>query len=192
MTTRRQRRDKPRRGTRDGATAVEFALVAFPLFFMILAILEVAMVFVASTVLEKAVFYSGRKIRTGNHQQTTLSMTGVQSEQEFIDDICKNMSIFSSGCNKTTLFVDVRTPETFSQSGAPNPVKANKTFDDSDLQFNPGESEDIVLVRAFYKWPLMTPVMNKALSSIGDGTAVLTASATFRNEPFGSIQSPPS
>lgn len=171
-----------RRGPDAGATAVEFALVAAPLFFMIFATLEVAMIFIASTTLENAVQREARTIRTGEFQKSQGADQALNRAQ-FVSGVCENMSFLAARCDANTLFVDVRTPAGFTQSGAPNPIR-NGAFDAGELTFQPGTQGQIVLVRAFYKWPLMTPVMTQALARVDGGSAVLQATATFRNEPF--------
>ena len=52
-------------GDRKGAVAVEFALVAFPLVFMLMACFELAMIIVLSVTLDHATDVSARQIRTG-------------------------------------------------------------------------------------------------------------------------------
>jgi Flp pilus assembly protein TadG len=59
-----KKRAKALRKREDGATAVEFALVALPFFGLVFAILELAIFFFASRYLEDAVFNMGRKILT--------------------------------------------------------------------------------------------------------------------------------
>ncbi|MEI9965539.1 MAG: hypothetical protein WDM92_13585 [Caulobacteraceae bacterium] len=41
-------------------------------------------------------------------------------------------------------------------------------------------------MRAYYQWSLVAPLMDKALTSLSGGKALLTSTATFRNEPYGS------
>ncbi len=57
----------------DGATAVEFALVATPFVALLIAILETALVFFAQQVLQTAATQSARLIMTGQAQ--TANMT---------------------------------------------------------------------------------------------------------------------
>ena len=168
---------RPRRGPQEGATAVEFAMVAGPLFFMIMATLELAMVFVVSTMLESALSKAAREIRTGQ-QQGSADV----SEAAFVDKVCSQMVFLQANC-EGQLAVDVRGTNGFGADGAPNPVQGG-TFSDADLTFAPGGPNAIVLVRAFYRWPLFTPFLSQALSKVGVNTAVITAADTFRNEPF--------
>ena len=166
-----------RRGAQEGATAVEFAMVAGPLFFMIMATLELAMVFVVSTMLESALSKAAREIRTGQ-QQGSADV----SQDAFIDKVCSQMVFLQASC-EGQLAVDVRGTAGFSSDGAPDPTEGG-AFSTSNLTFQPGGPNAIVLVRAFYKWPLFTPFLSQALSKVGGNTAVITAADTFRNEPY--------
>ena len=51
--------------------------------------------------------------------------------------------------------------------------------------WDPGGAGSIVLVRAYYTWPLIVPVLNASLKTTGAGNNRLITSATsFRNEPY--------
>ncbi len=43
-----------------------------------------------------------------------------------------------------------------------------------------------MVVRAYYKWPLITPFFSQALQQLNGGISLLTATAAFRNEPYSS------
>jgi len=77
---------------RRGSTAVEFAMVAMPFFFMMFAVLELAFVFVLDSVLENAVIETGRLVRTGQAESQGFNAT------QFKTSMCGRMSIFSSDC----------------------------------------------------------------------------------------------
>lgn len=168
----------PARLARDqqGATAVEFAMVATPFFFMLFALLEVGHLFVLSSVLENATMDAGRRIRTGQVQ-----LEGGTTET-FRADICERMSIYQGRCEEN-LQIDVRVLPQFS-SPPVDPMADGENFDPDVLTFQPGAREQIVLVRAWWRETLFTPMMGQGLSRLGDGKAVLTAAAAFRNEPF--------
>ena len=51
-----------------------------------------------------------------------------------------------------------------------------------DAFWNPG---DLILVRVWYRHPLLTTFLSQGLSNVGDRTAMLTATTAFRNEPAG-------
>lgn len=165
-----------RRGNRDGSAAVEFAMVAFPFFFMMFAIIEIGMIFVTDSVLENAVIETGRLVRTG--QAANASVTPEQFKTQF----CSRMSIFSSQCPARAT-VDVRVIKQFRNQSPPDPMAGN-TFDTSKLGYETGQPGSLVLIRVFYKQPLFTPFLAKALSKMGDGNTIMTATTTFRNEPY--------
>lgn len=161
---------------RDGATAVEFAMVAAPFFFMLFALFEVGHLFVLSSTLENATMDAGRRIRTGQLQSEGGGVAA------FRTNLCSRMSIFQAQC-EANLEIDVRVMPQFS-AAPPDPMADGETFNEGVLTFVPGGREDIVLVRAWWRQPLFTPLMSQGLSRLGDGKAVLTAAAAFRNEPF--------
>jgi len=163
-------------GNRDGSTAVEFAFVALPFCFMIFAILEVALIFTLDSVLENAAIDTGRLVRTG--QASAQGMTAAQ----FKDNLCSRMSIFSDTCDERVT-IDVRVIPQFNIT-PPDPL-AEEGFDPSGLTYANGNPGDLVLVRAWYRHPLLTAFLSQGLSQIGSGTAVLTATTAFRNEPAG-------
>lgn len=165
---RRFRRD------RDGATAVEFALIAGPFFALILAILEVSMVFFTSAVVEDAVLQAARDIRTGRIQNANAT------EADFRSAICARLGAVAD-CGG--LSVDVRVFEDFSSVALPDPV-SNGDFDDSGFTFEPGDPGEVVVVRAFYPKQLYTPSLAVGLANMDGNKVLLSAATAFRNEPY--------
>jgi len=41
-----------------------------------------------------------------------------------------------------------------------------------------------VLVRAFYKWPVFTPLLGFFLQNVAGGFHLVSTAAAFRNEPY--------
>lgn len=166
------------RRAQDGHAAVEFAIVAAPFFFMLFAMMELAIVFSISTTLDDGVRAAARQIRTGE-----LQSAGGSSQSAFKNDVCARMVWLQSHC-QTHLSIDVRTYSSFAGANPPNPVQPNGTFNNGALTFTPGGPEEIVLVRAFYRWSLFTPFLSQALGKLNNNEAVVTSAATFRNEPY--------
>ncbi len=162
-----------------GAAAVEMALVATPFFALLFGIIELGLIFLVSSSLENATDAAARTIRTGEFQSG-----GTTTAAAFKTAICNNFGWLQSDCS-TNLAVDVRTFATFQSVTAPQPV-TNKTFNPAALAFNPGGPGDIVVVRAYYQWPLIAPMMSQALETLNGGKNLITTTATFRNEPYGS------
>ena len=44
----------------------------------------------------------------------------------------------------------------------------------------------VVLVRTFYPWSIMTPLMQPLLQNMPNGQYLLSAAAAFRSEPYTS------
>lgn len=160
---------------REGATAVEFAMVALPFFTLLFAILELGLVFMVSTSLDNATDGAARRIRTGEMQ--TEGGTAVA----FKTEVCERMFLLSDCASK--LSIDVRTFDQFADIDMADPVEDGDLNED-ELTFEPGGPEDIVLVRAYYEWSLITPLLNDSLATLSDGRRLITTAATFRNEPY--------
>lgn len=170
------------RADRGGATAVEFAFVALPFMFMVFSILEVALIFMVSVTLDNATSDAAREIRTGAIQATGGGPTSTGAIS-FRNLICSKLGWLQNQC-QANLTVDVRTLPQFSNPTPPSPV-TNGVFSSSQLCFYSGNSGDIVLVRAFYQWTLLTPFLRGGLQPLNNGAKLLTSTATFRNEPYG-------
>lgn len=158
----------------DGATAVEFGMVALPFIFMMFAIMELAVIFVTDSILENAAIETGRLVRTG--QASAQNMTA----EQFKASLCSRMSIFSGDC-PSRASVDVRVIPQFGVT-PPDPM-AGGTFDEGSLGYNHGEPGQLILVRVWYRQPLLTPFFSQGLSRLNDGSARLMATTAFRNEP---------
>lgn len=149
-------------------------MVALPFCLMMFAILELGMVFVTDSVLENATIETGRLVRTG--QASAQSMTAAQ----FKTSLCSRMSIFASDC-ATRATVDVREIPQFATI-PPDPM-AGGTFDEGVLTYTNGSPGSLMVVRVWYRQPLLTTFMAQGLSRMNDGAAILTATTAFRNEP---------
>ncbi|HVV95257.1 MAG TPA: TadE/TadG family type IV pilus assembly protein [Hyphomicrobiales bacterium] len=163
--------------TGDGATAVEFALVALPFFAMLFAILQTALVFFASQVFETAVAEASRKIMTGQITSGSTDLAGFKTE------ICNNLDALFDCENGVS--VDVTATDSFDGANpGPVPIKNGKV-NSSGFVFEPGNGGSIVTVRAVYQWPIFMSLMNPGLADVGS-TRLLVATAVFQNEPFKS------
>ncbi len=165
---------------RKAAAAVEFAMIAAPLIFMICACIEVGLIFLVSVTLDNATDMAAREVRTG---LVTNSNTSVAQFEQLI---CKNMGWLSSSCT-TSLTVDIRTYSSFplaAADAAVSPVVSGAFSSSNPTQYVMGGGSQIQMVRVFYDWPLFTPLLNLGLSTMSNGDALLTYEAVFRNEPF--------
>ncbi len=163
---------------RRGSAAIEFALISTPFFLLIFGMLEIAVIFIATSSLEFAVTEASRAVRTGQAQAAGLNRATFRAL------VCSNiLSVLECDSN---FEVDVQTLNGFNNDpvgGAGNP---DGSFRTGCFGFDPGGTDDVVIVRAFYRWELLTPFLTTPLANLGDDGLVIQATTAFRNEPFGS------
>ncbi|ANW04605.1 TadE/TadG family type IV pilus assembly protein [Bradyrhizobium icense] len=161
---------------RKGAAAVEFALVA-PIFFAVLfAIIELALVFFASQILETVTQDSARLVMTGQAQGASLT------KEQFKDAVCGKLTVMFDCANGVS--IDVRSYPSFAGVNIDEPIdSSSKTFI-NDMKYCPGKDGDVVVVRLFYPWPVFVTGLGFNLTNMVGGKRLLTATAAFQNEPF--------
>lgn len=164
------------RRAREGATAVEFGMVILPFMFMMFAVFELGMIFMIDSTLENAVIDTGRLVRTGQAQASAMT------QETFKDEVCSRMTIFETPC-EANLKIDVRTVTDFG-SAPPDPMADGENFNDGETGYDAGSARELVVVSAWYKQTLLTPLLAQALSRLNDGSAWISATTAFRNEPF--------
>jgi Flp pilus assembly protein TadG len=162
-----------RRFTRaqEGAAAVEFAFIAIPFLVLVFSIFELGLVFLASMTLENALATVDRKIRTGEFQTSANN-----TQAAFRDAVCKQMSWLETSC-PTAISLDVRVLPSFAGTKdleAPSGATC----------WNPGGAGSIILVRGYYKWPVITPLLRSAVGVDGGGDRVISFANVFTNEPY--------
>ena len=159
---------------RRGSAAVEFALVAPVFFALLFAIIETAIVFFASQVLETITQTSGRYIMTGQAQTAALT------SGQFKTYVCNQIPALFTCAN---LYVDVQSYSSFTSVTFNNHIDAANNFD-TTMQYNPGTQGQIVVVRLFYQWPLFVTGLGYNISNLTGSKRLLAATAAFQNEPF--------
>ncbi len=166
------------RRARGGSVGVEFAILAAPFLALLFGIIELGMMYLIDTTLEGATADAARQIRT-----CQLQNAGGATAASFKALVCNQSEVSWLGANcVANLQVDVRTFATFSATAVPDPV-SNGQFDTNSLMFQMGGAGDIVLVRAYYPWTLIAPSLDGAIQSLSNGTKLISAATTFRNEP---------
>jgi Flp pilus assembly protein TadG len=163
------------RRNRRGSAAVEFALVAPVFFALLFAIIETAIVFFASQVLETVTQDSARMIMTGQAQ------TGGYTQAQFKTYVCSKVSVLFDCVNG--IYVDVKSYPGFSSVSINDPIDASKNFVPPN-NYSAGGPGDIVVVRLFYRWPLFVTGLGYDISNLSGSKRLLSATAAFRNEPY--------
>jgi Flp pilus assembly protein TadG len=160
--------------TRNANAAIEFALIAPAFIALLMAILQVGLVFVAQSVLQTATSQASRLIMTGQAQNSGLTAA------QFQQDVC---NYATSLFNCAGIYVNVQTFSTFSSIAMTNPVSGG-TFNTGSLGYSTGGAGDIVVVQVFYEWPVYLAPLNFNLANVGSNYDVLVATAAFRTEPY--------
>lgn len=166
------------RRNRSGSAAVEFAFVA-PIFFaLIFAVFETALMFFAGQVLENAVQDSGRMVYV-------WTGTSALPQSTFTSDFCPRVQLLFK-CADVAIDMQSYPPGTAIPTVPPYDGSGNVV---TPMVWNPGTpaSGNTVVLRAFYKWPLVVTGLGYNIANINRGSLtsqrLLTASAGFRIEP---------
>lgn len=164
---------------RKGSAALEFSIVAVPFFLLTFGLAEIALIGLAQTSLDFAVAEAARRIRTGEAQ-----MNGV-SEAEIHEQVCDELNNFIIVACANNLFLDVRRFNTFvdAQNSNAAPIQNNQ-FQTAGFQYSPGAPSEIVVVRAYYRWRILTPMFEPVFQNISGGQRILVSTMMFRNEPY--------
>jgi Flp pilus assembly protein TadG len=168
--------DRPQRRGTSGSAAIEFAMIAPILFVLIMGLIEVGVVYVGQFMLQDAINEAARLIRTG--QVATGSMT----KTAFRQYVCDKVSALLS-CDGN-LQIDVESFSNFSSASYSSPLNADKTLNTSLDNYSTGAVCNVVLVRGFYTWNVVTPLMSTFLVNMANSKHLISAAAAFRNEPY--------
>jgi Flp pilus assembly protein TadG len=167
------------RRNRRASAALEFAMVAPVFFALLFAIIETALTFFASQVLETITQDSSRAIFTGQAQNASLTPT------QFATCVCSRVPALFDCSN---LWIDVQSYKSFSNVTINNPVDAGGNF--VSPQFSPVQPGDVVVVRLGYKWPIFVTGLGYNIANLPGSKRLLTASAAFKVEPYPSVSTP--
>jgi Flp pilus assembly protein TadG len=162
---------------RSGAAAVEFAMIATPLFALIIGILQIGAIFMAQQQLETAVEKSARTVLTGQAQQ------GGVTQSQFATALCANLTLLFK-CSD--VMVDLRSASAFSAAETSAPTL---TYDASGnvtntWSFQMGSAGTIMVLRVMYQFPVVGGPLNGGLANLGNGKRLLMATAVFQVEPY--------
>jgi Flp pilus assembly protein TadG len=169
-----------------GSAAIEFAMVAPFFFLLLMGTIEAGIIFFAQSALQNAVNDAARMVRTGQTACFTTSAGTCQpiTQAQFRTQICSEASALLSDCSGASLQFDVNAYSAgFGGASNSSPLNANGTMPTLS-NFNLGNPCEVVLVRAFYTWPVFTPMLNFFLANMAGSFHLLATAAAFRNEPF--------
>ncbi len=186
--------------SRDGAAAIEFALLAIPYFLIVFAIIETFVAFTAEQVISNAVDTLSRQIRTGQITNDP-NKSSYTTDQMFRTAFCNQISVLITcpateltSATASRLYLDVESYTSFASMPTAIP-RLSSTDPYSDINtkgfaFAPGGAKTLNMVRAYYRWQVITDLLRPYLSNIrpSDGsmptTYLIVATAAFQNENY--------
>lgn len=158
---------------KDGTTAIEFSMLALPYIMLSLAIIELSMMYASASLLEGATDSASRMIRTGQIQQSGTA----NPEAEFRNAMC-DFAVVLIDCND--LVIEVTPLPSFSDFSGPT-FDANGNMISSG--FNPGGSNDRVMIRVAYRYTMLTPIVGPLLNGPG-GSTLFMSTIVMQTEPY--------
>jgi Flp pilus assembly protein TadG len=167
--------------SRKGSAALEFAMIAPILFVLLMGTIEMGVMYFVQYQMQFATTEAARLIRTG--QAVAAQMTADQFRQK----ICDNIE-YIPNC-KDNLMIDVEAYNNFGTVAFNNPLNADGQLNPGNQPYSVGDVCNVVVVRSFYAWKVMTPVLTPFMINMADQSHLLTAAAAFRNEPYNTTVS---
>jgi Flp pilus assembly protein TadG len=163
------------------SAAIEFAMIAPVFFILLMGIIENGLIYFAGSTLQYATDNAARYIRTG--QASGAGMTQAQFRTKICGDIAPMLA-----CDGN-LQIDVQTFTSYSNASFATPTDSSGNVKSSLNNYQIGTACSVVLVRSFYTWKILTPVLSQFLTNMSTGNHLIAATAAFRNEPFTSAVS---
>ena len=164
-----------------GATAVEFAMVATPFFMLIFMLVGFAMFFFVFNSLEKGMDQTSRLVRTGQAQNSSMTVT------DFKNAICNSAGDWIR-CNKVQVFVQkyndwssVKPQACVNSDGS---VAVNTASGTDPIANQAGKQNEIVIVTTCYKWEFAQNIPYVKLGNMADGSMMIQTATAFRTEPY--------
>lgn len=142
-----------------GSAAVEFAMIAPMFFALIFALIETGMVFFAGQVLETAVQDGSRLFYTSQ----------APTQAQFNAAICAKVSALMD-CTKVG--TDVRSYSPGVAITIADPIDSSGAYASGTLVFQPPtNTNQTVVTRGFYQWPLYVTGLGYNIANIGRGSS---------------------
>lgn len=167
-------------------------MVAPAFFLLLMGTMEAGIIFFAQSSLQNAVNDAARLVRTGQSACFTKDSSNQcqpMTADQFRAQVCSEVSALLQNCSadangNSDLQFDVTAyPSGFTGVTNSSPLDAQKNLPKLTA-FNIGTACDVVLVRAFYRWPVFTPMLSFFLADMGNSRHLLATAAAFRNEPY--------
>ena len=162
------------------ATAVEFALLITPLIALILASLQLSIIFFAGQQLQSVAMAASRELMTGTAQQAG------KSQSVYHTDVCNDATALGTPFTCGSIMVDVQSGSSY---GTISTTPITLTYDahgnvTNTFAYSTGNPGDIIILRVMYNWPVVGGGLLPGLANQTNGNHLLVATSVFKTEPY--------
>jgi Flp pilus assembly protein TadG len=171
------------KAAKQGATAVEFALIAPAFIALLIAIFETTQFLYVQTNLQVAATQAGRLFMTGQAQNG--GMTAAQIGTAICPTVqalvnCGNLVIVVQSSSSAS-GLSTSAPQLYNSQG-----KLLNVANGGSGSYSPGNPGDLMVVQIGYPLPVVAGPLGFMLSNNSNGTAAVWGVAAFRVEPYSS------
>jgi Flp pilus assembly protein TadG len=163
-----------------GATAVEFALIAPAFLATLLAVLQTCIFLFAQMAIQNAADQAARYFLTGQAQNNNCTAT------QIINGGCGSMPGVCPSALFTcaNMYIVVQNYSSFAGASTSAPQMYNNGQPITSYTYNPGTSGDVMVVQLIYAWSVFNGPLGFTLSNLPNGAAELMGVSAFRVEPY--------
>lgn len=190
---------------REGAVALEFAIIAPAFLALLLAVLYTMLIYLAQQMLETAAESAGRLLLTGSAQTTTLANGQVgMSASDFKNAICNGATVTGANGEAMTirrmlppmltcsrLTVNVTTASAYNVASAASPTftyDSNGVLTSTGTGYNYQSSGNgknrIIVLQLIYLWPTGKGPLGLNLADQPNSNRKLVATSVFTTEDY--------
>jgi Flp pilus assembly protein TadG len=159
---------------RNGATAVEFALIAPVFLATLLALFQTCIFLFAQAALQSAANEAARLFLTGQAQSGSLSATQV------VTQVCPT-ALFT--CSKMYIVVQSAASASSLSTSAPAMYSSGQAIAQSGYTYDPGAPGQIMVVQLIYAWPVIG-AFGFTPANLPNGATEMMGVSAFRVEPY--------
>jgi Flp pilus assembly protein TadG len=159
---------------RNGATAVEFALIAPFFLATLLAVFQTCIFLFAQAALQNAAIEAARLFLTGQAQSQNLSATQV------VQQVCPT-ALFN--CGNMYIVVQSAASSSSLSTAAPGMYNNGQAISQAGYSYDPGTPGEIMVVQLVYAWPVIG-VFGFTPANLPNGATEMMGVSAFRVEPY--------
>ncbi|MBV8839576.1 MAG: pilus assembly protein [Alphaproteobacteria bacterium] len=160
---------------REGATAVEFALIAPAFIALLVAIFQGCVYLYVQAVLQNAATETGRLFLTGQVQSNGWNQQTVSN---------KACAFMGSMFDCTQLYLNVQTYQDFTSSSTSAPALYDSNNNPIPPVYNTGTQGQIMVLQLVYQWKVASGPLGFSLVNLPNSATEMVGMTAFRVEPY--------